>query len=56
MFVLYHLVEPMVKLYLVDGNHFSTFKAEAKAFDTRDEAIEESSKYPFDLQVENIND
>lgn len=55
MFCLYHEAEPMVRLYLVDGNHFSTFKVEAKPFATRDEAIEEASKYPFDLQVENIN-
>lgn len=52
MFVLYHILDPMVKIYLVDGNHFSTFKAEAHPFNTRDEAIEEQGKYPFDLQIE----
>lgn len=56
MYVLYHLVEPQVKIYLVDGNHFSTFKAEAHKFETRDEAIEEQGKYPFDLQVEKMED
>lgn len=55
MFCLYHEAEPMVKLYLVDGNHFSTFKVEAKKYETRDLAMEEASNYPFDLQVENIN-
>ena len=56
MFVLFHIVEPQVKIYLVDGNHFSTFKAEAKVFETREEAVEEQGKYPFDLQIESKED
>lgn len=56
MFVLFTILEPQVKIYLVDHNHFSTFKAEAMKFETRESAMEVQSQFPFDLQIEKSED
>lgn len=52
MFLLVYIIDPANKLYYVEPNHFSSKKEDAHKFDTREEAMETQSSYPFNLEIE----
>lgn len=55
MFCLFVIVEPIVKLYFVGGDKFSTKKEDAKPYTTREEAMKDQNLFEdLDLQIEGV--
>ena len=59
--ILFTIIEPKAegespKLYYVNGNHFSTDKTDAHIFTDRDEMMAVQDKFPFDLQMEYVEE
>lgn len=54
MFVLFTIIAPTIKVYFIDGVHFTTNKKEAFIFNSREEAIKKQSDFDFDMQIEKL--